>query len=84
MYFHGAEVVVKVELVGHVGAVEDEVESEGVRLGPVLLAGANEVLGTHLEGVLLLAGGVRDYVNFSAESSSPHNREMAESSAIRY
>lgn len=52
------EVVVELELVGHVGGVEDEVEGECEGLGPVFLGGGDEVFGAELEGVVLLVGGV--------------------------
>ena len=74
----GAEVVVQVELVNGVGGVDDEVEGELVRLVPTLLLGADELLGTHLESVLLLAGRVRDGVDLSTESLGPEEGEVTE------
>lgn len=67
----GAEVVVEVELVNGIGSVDDKVESKLVRLVPALLLGADELLGTHLESILLLAGRVRDGVDLSTESLGP-------------
>ncbi|KAI7197850.1 alcohol dehydrogenase [Hortaea werneckii] len=69
----GGKVVRQVELVGGIRGVEDEVERERVRLVPVLLAGHDELLGAHLQGVFLLAGGVRENVDFGSESHSPHD-----------
>jgi len=74
----GAEVVVQVELVNGVGGVDDEVEGELVRLVPTLLLGADELLGTHLESILLLAGRVRDGVDLSTESLGPEEGEVTE------
>lgn len=73
-----AEVVVEVELVHGIGSVDDEVESELVRLVPALLLGADELLGTHLQGILLLAGRVRDGVDLSTESLGPQKSEVTE------
>lgn len=70
------EVVGEVELVGSVRGVEDEVEREGVWLVPVLLAGHDELLGTHLQSVFLLLGGVREDVDLSSESDSPHDSKV--------
>jgi len=72
----GAEVVVEVELVNGVGSVDDKVEGKLVRLVPALLLGADELLGTHLEGILLLVGRVRDGVDLSTESLGPQKSEV--------
>ena len=74
----GAEVVVQVELVNGVGGVDDKVEGELVRLVPTLLLGADELLGTHLESILLLAGRVRDGVDLSTESLGPEEGEVTQ------
>jgi hypothetical protein len=72
----GAEVVVEVELVNGIGSVDDKVEGKLVRLVPALLLGADELLGTHLEGILLLVGRVRDGVDLSTESLGPQESEV--------
>lgn len=72
----GAEVVVEVELVNGVGSVDDKVESKLVRLVPALLLGADELLGTHLESILLLVRRVRDSVDLSTESLGPQESEV--------
>jgi hypothetical protein len=74
--FEGAEVVVEVELVNGIGSVDDKVEGKLVRLVPALLLGADELLGTHLEGILLLVGRVRDGVDLSTESLGPQESEV--------
>ena len=66
-----AEVVVHVELVHGIGSVDDEVEREAVRLVPLVVLGADEVLGAHLQSVVLLAGAVRDGVYVRAHSLGP-------------
>ena len=71
-----AEVVVEVELVNGVGSVDDEVESKLVRLVPALLLGADELLSTHLKGILLLVGRVGDGVDLSTESLGPQQSEV--------
>jgi hypothetical protein len=67
----GREVCWQVELVGGICAVEDEVELEGVLLLPVLLAGDGELLGAHLQSILLLSRAVGEHVDLSAKSDSP-------------
>jgi len=56
---------------GHVSSVDDEVEGEGVRLLPVLLGRANEVVSTKSESIILLARRVRNGVDLSTKSISP-------------
>lgn len=67
----GRHVLLDVELVGHVGGVEDEVEGVGPRLGPVLVLCADELLGTEFQGVVLLVGAVREGVDLGTEGSCP-------------
>lgn len=64
-------VLLDIELVSHVGAVEDEVEGEGPGLGPVLVLRTDEFLGTELQGVILLVGTVREGVDLSTKSRCP-------------
>ena len=80
---HGkrGHVVGKVECVGHVGGVEDEVEGEGVGFEPVFVSGADELLGAELEGVVFFIRGVGDGVDFCAESLGPEEAEMAQAAA---
>lgn len=72
------EVGREVEVLGHVGGVDDEVELELVGLVPVLLLCADEVLSTELQGILLLVSRVRDDGDISTESRSPKNGEVTE------
>ena len=74
-----AHVFLQVELVGHVGGVEDEVEGERPRFGPVLVFGADELFGPERERVLLLFRRVGDGVDFGAEGRGPEEAEVAES-----
>ena len=62
----GGHVLLDVELVGHVGGVEDEVEGVGPGLRPVLVSRRDEFLGAELQGVVLLSGAVREGVDFGA------------------
>ena len=77
-------VFLNVEGMGHVGGIEDEVEFEGPRLGPVLLACEDEFFGTHLLGIRFFVRAVREGVDFSAESTGPQDTEMAESTTAGY
>lgn len=79
-HLKGAEVLLHVELVDRVGGVEDEVEGEGELLVPVLLAGHDEFLGSHLEGVLLLVRAVGEDVDLSSQGDGPEDGEVAETS----
>lgn len=74
----GAEVVGQVELVRGVGRVDDEIEGELVGLGPVLLLGDDELLGSELERVLLLVGAVGDGVDLGSERLCEEDAEVAE------
>ena len=53
-----------------VGTVQDEVKSKGVVLVPILIRGNDEVLGSHLESIFLLARAVRQDVDFCTEGDS--------------
>ena len=72
----GGHVLLDVELVSHVGGVEDEVEGVGPGFRPVLVSGANEFLGTEFEGVVLLSGAVREGVDLGTERRCPEQSEM--------
>ena len=80
----GGHVFLDVEGVGHVGSIEDEVEFEGPGRGPVLLAGDNEFLGSHLLGVGFLARAVGEGVDFGAKGFRPENTEMAKATTIDF
>ena len=77
----GGEVVLELEPVGRVGAVDDEIELELPGLSPVLLGGVDEVLCAELEGIVALGRGVGDYVGFGAEGDGPEDAEVAEAAA---
>ena len=64
-------VLLNVELMSHIGRIEDEVEGEGPGLGPVLVLCTDEFLGTELQGVGFLVGAVREGVNLSTQSRCP-------------
>lgn len=68
----------EVELVRGVGAVKDEIEGVGVRLGPVVLVGVDELFCAQLKRVVLLGGRVREGVDFGPESLCPHDGEVTE------
>ncbi len=74
---HG-EIVGHVELVHGIGSVEDEVESEVVRLVPLVASGDDELFGAHLQRILLLVGAVAEDVDLSSKSSGEHDGEVAE------
>ena len=73
----GGHVFLDVEGVGHVCGVEDEVEFEGVGLGPVFLRGDDEFFGAHFFGVGFFARGVGEGVDFGAEGFGPEDAEVA-------
>ena len=72
------EVLGEIKLVGRIGGVDDEIELVLELLIPALLAGDEEVLRTHLERVLLLAGGVRDDSDLGAHGNSPQDTEVTQ------
>lgn len=72
-----------VELVGRVGAVDDEVQGELVGLVPLLVLGADELVRAEGEGFILLLGRVGDGVDSSAEGARPDYGEMAETASDR-
>ena len=74
---HRAHVRVQVELVGHVGAVDDKVVGECERLGPVLVTAGDEVVGSEAKSVVLLVGAVGDGSDFSTESLCPQKSEVS-------
>ena len=74
-------VLLDVELVSHVGAVEDEVEGVGPRFRPVLVSCTNEFLGAELEGVILLSGAVRERVDLGPKRRCPEQCEMTQSTS---
>ena len=67
----GGHVLLNVELVSHVGRVEDEVEGESPGLGPVLVFRTYEFLGAELQSVVFLIGAVRKGVDLSTEGRCP-------------
>ena len=75
-------VFLKVEGVGHVCGVEDEVKFESVGFGPVLFGGEDEFFGAHFLGVGFFAGGVGHDGDFGAEGGGPEDAEVAESAAV--
>ena len=79
----GAEVVGHVEVLQGVGGVEDKVELELPWLVPALFIGGDELLGAHLEGVLLLAGAVGDGVYFGPKSLGPEQGKVTKTAAVR-
>ena len=76
------EVFCKVELVGGIGGVDDEVEVELPWLGPALVLGNDEVLGSHLQSVVLLVGAMRDDVGVGAHGDGPEDTKVTETSAL--
>ncbi len=66
---------------GHVRAVEDEVEGERPWFGSVFVLGADEFVGTSLQGVVFLVGTVGDGVDLCAQGISPLEGEVAETAA---
>ena len=67
----GGHVLLNVELVSHVGRVEDEVEGESPGLGPILVLRTYEFLGAELQSVIFLVGAVRKSVDLSTEGRCP-------------
>jgi hypothetical protein len=54
----GGHVILEREGVRHVGCVQDEIEGECPRLGPILVGGTDEFFGAESECVILLRGTV--------------------------
>ncbi len=73
----GGHVFLDIEGVGHVCGVENEVEFEGVGLGPVFLRGDDEFFGAHFFGVGFFVGGVGEGVDFGAKGRGPEDSEVA-------
>ena len=71
-------VILEVEGVCHIGAVEDEVELEGEWLGPVVLGGEDEVLCAQLHGILFLGWRVGDDGDFGTECRCPHDGKVTQ------
>ncbi len=65
-----------------IGGIDNEVEFELPRLGPVLFGGQDEVFGAHFQSVFFLVGSMRDDICFGTHSDGPHDSEMAKTSAI--
>ena len=59
----GGHVLLDIELVSHVGRVEDEVEGERPGFGPILILRTDEFLGAELQSVLFLVRAVRKSVD---------------------
>ena len=74
----GAHVGGEVELVGHVGAVEDEVKLELVLVGPAVLGRDDDLLGAQALRVVDLVGRVREGVRLGAEGLAPLQAQMAQ------
>ena len=74
---HRAHICVQVKLVGHVGAVDDEVVGECERLGPVLVTTGHEVVGSKAKSVVLLVGAVGDGSDLSTESLGPEESKVS-------
>jgi hypothetical protein len=74
---HRAHVCVQVELVGHVGAVDDEVVGECERLGPVLVTAGDEVVRSEAKSVVLLVRAVGDGSDLSTEGLCPEESEVS-------
>lgn len=60
-----------VELVDGVGCVEDEVKLEGQWFVPVVRVSLDEMIGSHLQGIVLLARAVGEYGDFCAKCFRP-------------
>lgn len=60
--------------------IENKVKLESVRLGPVLIARVDEVVGTKLLCVLLLFLGVGNGENLCTKSMCPHQGEVTKAS----
>lgn len=54
--FHGFEILREIKLVRGISAIENEIERILVRLVPVLIFGANEILRAELNGVFRFVG----------------------------
>ena len=78
-----AEVVGHVEVLKSIGGVEDEVKLELVWVVPALVVGADELLGSHLESVVLLVWGVGDGVNLSTKGGGPHDGKVTETTTVQ-
>ena len=78
----GRHEFLQVEGMSHVGSVKDEVKGESPWFGPVFVLGADELLCAELEGIFFLVGAVRDGIRLCAESGSPKESEVAESTAL--
>ena len=62
----GGHVLRQVERVRHVGAVQDKVKHEGPWFRPLLVLGANKLLGAQRKGVFLLIWTMRNSIGFCA------------------
>lgn len=62
----------------HIRAIEDEVKGEGERLGPVLLVGGDEMIGSQLDRRFLLTGRVGERPDFGAQSFRPEEAKVAQ------
>jgi hypothetical protein len=66
-----AHVGFQVEFIGHIGAIEDEVERESEGLGPFLVLGGNKVVRTKFESFFLLARSVGQSPDFRTQPLGP-------------
>ena len=74
------KIVGHIELLSCIGAVQNEVKSEGIWLGPVLFGGINEMVGSQSFGIFFFIGCVRKSVDLSSECGSPENCKVAQTS----
>ena len=68
----------QVKAVKGVGGVDNQVKGHDVGLGPVLVAGGNEAVGAHLEGVGLLGVRAGDGPDLGAEGLGEEHAKVAD------
>lgn len=73
---HRAHVGIEIKFVGHISSVKDEVEGKRIRLVPVLVSSADEVVGTKSKSIILLVRRVGDGVDLSTEGVSPKQSKV--------
>ena len=75
-------IFLQVELVRHVGTVEDEVEGKGPGFGPVFGASVDEFFGAKGFGIFFFGGGVGEGIDFGAQGGGPEDAKVAETATI--